>query len=245
LIFHILTLFPEVFKPYINTSIIGRSIEKGDIKAHLINFRDFSKNKHKKVDDTIYGGGPGMLLQCEPIYNAITSIKKDNSKLIFLTPEGKLFNQKVAKRLSKEKEIILVCGHYEGFDNRIFNFFDHEKISIGDYILTGGELPALVIFDCVVRLYNKVLNNPDSLLEESFNDGLIEYDQYTRPAEYLNQNVPKTLLSGDHKRIEMWKKQKSLVNTLKYRPDLFEQKLLTKENIELLISYFEEKQNDN
>ncbi len=241
MIFYILSLFPEVFEPYINTSVIGRSIKRSDVKVCFVNFRDFSKNKHKKVDDNIYGGGPGMLLQCEPIYNAISSVKKENSKLIFLTPEGKLFNQKIANKLVKEKEIILVSGHYEGFDNRVFNFFDHEKISIGDYILTGGELPALVVFDCIVRLYNKVLNNPNSLLEESFNNGLIEYDQYTRPAKYLNKSVPEILLSGDHKKIKLWKKQKSLVNTLKYRPDLIERKILTKESIELLISYFEEK----
>lgn len=242
MIFQIVSLFPEIFHPYLETSIIGRSIQKKIIEVSLINFRDFSTNKHHKVDDTTYGGGPGMVLQCEPLYKAINSVHTNRSKLIFITPKGQLFKQQKAGELAKEKEIILVCGHYEGFDHRIFELFDHEKISLGDYILTNGALAALVILDCVTRVLEKTLNNPDSLTEESFSDGLLEYNQYTKPADFLNLKVPEILLGGDHQKIKLWRRQSSLINTLKNRPELL--KSLSLEDKQFLKSYIEEKQND-
>ncbi|MDH4127994.1 MAG: tRNA (guanosine(37)-N1)-methyltransferase TrmD [Spirochaetota bacterium] len=244
MIFRILTLFPERFQPYLSTSIIGRSIRDNKIEVSLINFRDFSNNKHHKVDDTTYGGGPGMVLQCEPLYKAIKSVYTSNSKLIFLTPQGKLFKQSKAWKLTKEKEIILVCGSYEGFDQRIFELFDHETLSIGDYVLTSGELAALVVLDSITRLLDNVLHNPNSLENESFTQGLLEYDQYTKPDDFLNLKVPEVLLSGDHHKIELWRKKNSLINTIKNRPDLLEKAILSISDIELLISYFEEKKND-
>ena len=243
--FHILTLFPEVFESYLSSSIIGRTIREGKVKVSLINFRDFSTDKHRKVDDTTYGGGAGMVLQCEPLYKAIKSVIHEESKLIFFTPQGGVFNQKKAVELSTEKEIILVCGFYEGFDCRIFQSFNHEKLSIGDYILTNGGLAALTLLDCVVRIRDNVLNNCDSIVEESFSDGLLEYDQFTKPSSFLKLNVPDVLLSGHHKMIERWRRESSLINTINNRPDLIEKGVLSMDDIEFLISYIEEKPDDN
>lgn len=245
MIFKVLTLFPEVFEPYISTSIIGRSVKEKKIDISLINFRDFTEDKHHRVDDTTYGGGPGMVLKCEPLHKAIQSVYHNWSKLIFVSPNGQLFNQKTALRLAQEKEIILVCGHYEGFDQRIFNLFEHEIISIGDYVLTGGELPALVLIDCITRLNDHVLKNPDSIVEESFMDGLLEYDQYTKPPEYMGLTVPEILLSGHHKNIDRWRKESSLINTLKNRPDLIDKIELTEEDRKFLSSYIKELNNDH
>ncbi len=240
MIFRILTLFPEVLDPYIHSSIIGRSVEEKQIEVSLINFRDYSNNKHKKVDDTNYGGGPGMVLQCDPLYKAIKSVHKEGSKLIFLTPQGTLFSQQKAEELAQEDELILVCGHYEGFDHRIFELFDHEKISIGDYILTNGGLAALVLVDCVARTKNEVLNNPESLTEESFSNGLLEYSQYTKPSEFMGIKVPDVLLGGHHKEIERWRRRNSLVNTLKTRPELLEDAMLSWDDLEFLVNYITE-----
>ncbi|HEO65844.1 MAG TPA: tRNA (guanosine(37)-N1)-methyltransferase TrmD [Spirochaetes bacterium] len=240
MIFRILTLFPEVLDPYIHSSIIGRSVEEKQIEISLINFRDYSDNKHNRVDDTSYGGGPGMVLQCDPLYRAIKSVHKDGSRLIFLTPQGSLFNQQKAEELAQEDELILVSGHYEGFDHRIFELFDHEKISIGDYILTNGGLAALVLLDCVARTKNEVLNNPESLTEESFSNGLLEYSQYTKPSEFMGIKVPDVLLGGHHKEIERWRRRSSLVNTLKTRPELLEDVALSWDDLEFLVSYITE-----
>jgi len=242
--FHILTLFPEIFQPFLETSIIGRSIQEKKICVELINFRDFATDKHHKVDDATYGGGPGMVLKCEPIHRAIESVRTNHQKIVFLTPQGQLFNQQKAIELSDLNNIILVCGHYEGFDHRIFQLFDHEKLSIGDYILTGGEVAALVVVDAVIRLREEVLNNSDSLSEESLNNGLLEYNQYTRPVDYENLLVPDVLISGHHKKIDEFRRQSSLINTLKNRADLFEKLTLTHEDIDLLIAYLEEKKDD-
>ncbi|MFW5800381.1 MAG: tRNA (guanosine(37)-N1)-methyltransferase TrmD [Spirochaetota bacterium] len=234
--FKILTLFKEAFDSYLNSSIIKRGIEAGEIEVELIDFRDYAKNKHKKVDDNPYGGGPGMLLMLQPLYDAITDIKEENDLIIFLSPNGKLLNQKRVIEYSKYDSFILICGKYEGFDARIFKFFEHEKVSIGDYILTGGELPAMVILDAVSR-YKDILHNKSSVDEESFsNNGLLEYNQYTRPREFKGESVPEVLLNGNHAEIEKFRKKSSIINTLKNRPELIEnnKQRLSEEEIDLI-----------
>lgn len=214
----ILTLFPNMFNGFKDESIIKRAIDSKKVSINTINFRDFATNKHKKVDDTPYGGGSGMVLMCQPIFDAVNSIKKENSKVVLLSPQGKKFNQKKAYELSKEEHLILICGHYEGFDERIKSICD-EEISIGDYVLTGGELPAMVLCDSIVRLVKGVIDDSSSLYE-SFNDNLLDYPTYTKPRNYKGMRVPEVLLSGDHEKIEKWRKEKRLELTKEKRPDL-------------------------
>lgn len=217
--FSILTLFPEMFD-ILNSSIIGRGIEKKIIDIETVNIRDFSKNKHKKVDDTPYGGGAGMVMMPDVVYDAYESVKTDDAKVIYLSPQGKTLNQEKVKELAKEKHIILLCGHYEGIDQRVLDEIVDEEISIGDYVLTGGEIPAMVLIDSVSRYVEGVLSK-ESIEEESFSNGnLLEYPQYTRPEEFLGRKVPEVLLSGHHENIEKWRKEKSLEITKKKRPDL-------------------------
>ncbi len=217
--FDVLTLFPEMFEP-VKQSIIGRAEEKGLIKINLINIRDFSKDKHKKVDDTPYGGGAGMVMRPDVVYDAYSSIKnKENAKVIYLSPQGKVLNQKKVVELSKQKHIILLCGHYEGIDQRVIDEIVDEEISIGDYVLTGGELPAMVLIDSVSRYVDGVLTE-DSTKEESFSENLLEYPQYTRPEEFRGKKVPDVLISGHHENIHKWRKEKSLEITKQKRPDL-------------------------
>ncbi len=204
----ILTLFPNFFSEFTKESIIKRAIEKGIVDIEIINFRDYSKSSNNQVDDTPYGGGAGMVLMCQPIFDCIESIKTENSTVIMLTPDGKTYNQKIAKELSLKKHIILLCGHYEGFDERIKTIVDYE-ISIGNFILTGGEIPAMVIADSVIRLLEGVINK-ESLEVESFNDDLYDYPVYTKPAVYKGLKVPEVLLSGDHKKIAEYRKQEQL-----------------------------------
>ncbi|RKD34412.1 tRNA (guanosine(37)-N1)-methyltransferase TrmD [Thermohalobacter berrensis] len=230
----ILTLFPEMFKGVFGSSILKRAIEKEIVDINCINIRDFSKDKHKKVDDYPFGGGPGMVIKPEPIYDAIESVKAADSRIIFLTPKGKVYNQSIANSLSKEKHLIFLCGHYEGVDNRIIENYVTDEISIGDYVLTGGELPAMVVIDSVVRLIPGVLGKEESFIEESHYDGLLEYPQYTRPREFKGHKVPEVLLSGNHKKIEEWRKYKALELTYIRRPDLLKNKKLTKEEEKLL-----------
>lgn len=219
--FNILTLFPEMFEP-IKQSIIGRASQKNIIEMNIINIRDFSKNKHKKVDDTPYGGGAGMVMMPDVVYDAYTSIQdKENAKVIYLSPKGKVLNQKKVEQLSKEEHIILLCGHYEGIDERVLEEIVDEEISIGDYVLTGGELPAMVLIDSVSRYVEGVLRN-ESIKEESFSNGLLEYPQYTRPEVFLNKKVPEVLLSGHHENIKKWREEQSLKVTKQKRPDLLE-----------------------
>lgn len=220
--FDILTLFPEMFEP-INQSILGRAQEKNIIDINVINIRDFSENKHKKVDDTPYGGGAGMVMKADVVYDAYKSVKHENSKVIYLSPQGKKLNQKKVEELSKIENIILLCGHYEGVDQRVLDEIVDEEISIGDYVLTGGELPAMVLIDSVSRYVEGVLNK-ESTKEESFSNGLLEYSQYTRPEIFLGKQVPEVLKSGNHKKIEEWRRNNSLLNTLKKRPDLLNEK---------------------
>lgn len=216
----ILSLFPEFFSEFLNWSIIGRAIKNNIIKINNINIRDFSEDKHRKVDDYPFGGGGGMLMKPEPIFNAINSVKNEKSKVIYLSPQGKKFNQKLANDLSKEEHLILLCGHYEGVDNRIIENYIDEEISVGDYVLTGGEIPAMLVLDAIIRLLPGVLRSKESYMEESHYDGLLEYPQYTRPRIFNEYSVPDVLLSGNHKKIENWRKKQSLKTTLLKRPDL-------------------------
>ena len=216
--FDILTLFPEMFEG-IKQSIIGKAIEKEIIDINIVNIRDFSKNKHKKVDDTPYGGGAGMVLKPDVVYDAYSSIKSDNSKVIYLSPKGKTLNQEKVKELANEKHIILLCGHYEGIDQRVLDEIVDEEISIGDYVLTGGEIPAMVLIDSVSRYVDGVITK-ESVEEESFSNGLLEYPQYTRPEIFLDKKVPEVLLSGHHENIRKWREEQSLKITRRNRPDL-------------------------
>ena len=218
--FDVLTLFPEMFQA-INQIILGRSEEKNLIKINLINIRDFSKDKHKKVDDTPYGGGAGMVMRADVVYDAYKSVQNENAKVIYLTPQGKKLDQKKVEELSKEKHLILLCGHYEGIDQRVIDKIVDEEISIGDYVLTGGELPAMVLIDSVSRYVEGVLSE-SSTNEESFSQGLLEYPQYTRPETFEGVKVPEILLSGHHENIKKWREEKSLENTKLKRPDLLE-----------------------
>lgn len=216
----ILTLFPEMFQGFLNTSIIKRGIEKGLLVINLIDFRDYSPLANKQVDDTPYGGGAGMVLRCEPIFRAVEDLRSDDAYIILLSPEGRTYNQKVASDLSKHKHLIIICGHYEGFDERI-KTLANEIISIGDYILTGGEIPAMAISDSIVRLVPGVINN-ESLINESFNSSLLDYPTYTKPATYKGLSVPDVLLSGDHQKIAEYRQTERLKRTKELRPDLME-----------------------
>ena len=216
--FDVLTLFPEMFE-ILNQSIIGKAIEKNLIDIHLINIRDFSKDKHKKVDDTPYGGGAGMVMKPDVVYDAYQSVKDKNAKVIYMSPQGKNLNQKKVEELSKESHLVILCGHYEGIDQRVLDKIVDEEISIGDYVLTGGEIPAMVLIDSVSRYVEGVLKE-DSIKEESFSNGLLEYPQYTRPEVFEGIKVPEILLSGHHENIEKWRKEKSLEITKKKRPEL-------------------------
>ena len=216
--FDVLTLFPEMFEP-LKSSIIGKAIEKKLIDINIINIRDFSEDKHKKVDDTPYGGGAGMVMKPDVIDRAYQSIDGKNAKVIYMSPQGKPLNQEKVEILSKESHIVLLCGHYEGIDQRILDKIVDEEISIGDYVLTGGEIPAMVLIDSVSRYIDGVLNQ-DSIGEESFSNGLLEYPQYTRPEIFDGKSVPEILLSGHHEKIKQWRKEKSLEITKIKRPDL-------------------------
>lgn len=219
--FDVLTLFPEMFDT-LNSSIIKRAKEKNLIEINLINIRDFSKDKHKHVDDTPYGGGAGMLIMPDVVYDAYSSVKSEDAKVVYLSPKGKVLNQNKVKELAKSQHLILLCGHYEGVDQRVLDEIVDEEISIGDYVLTGGELPAMVLIDSVSRYVEGVLSK-DSTSEESFSEtkeNLLEYPEYTRPLEFRGKMVPEVLTSGNHKEIEKWRKEQSLITTYKKRPEL-------------------------
>ena len=235
--FDVLTLFPEVINAVLKESIIGRAQEKGIIEINAVNIRDFSKNKHKKADDYPYGGGGGMIMTAQPIYDAYLSIVKDldyKPKVIYLSPQGRVLTQEVVKELSGEKHLVLLCGHYEGIDERIIEEIVDEEVSIGDYVLTGGELPAMVLIDSVSRLIPGVLSTEESYSNESHYNGLLEYPQYTRPVEFNGRKVPDILLSGHHANINRWRRQQSLIRTYKKRPDLYKKLDLSEEDKKLL-----------
>lgn len=233
----ILTLFPEMVEGYLNSSILKRAVEKGQFQYNLINFRDFSTNKHKKVDDYPYGGGAGMVLTPQPIFDAVDYVKnKRNTKprILLMCPQGETYTQQKAEELAKEDHLIIICGHYEGYDERIREHLVTDEISIGDYVLTGGEIGALVVVDSVVRLLPNVLGNDESAKEDSFSTGLLEHPHYTRPADFRGMKVPEVLLQGNHAEINRWRKKMALKRTLERRPDLLEKKELTDEEKQLL-----------
>jgi tRNA (guanine37-N1)-methyltransferase len=230
--FDVLTLFPEMFEP-MNQSIIGRALKNEIFEINFTNIRDFSKDKHKKVDDTPYGGGAGMLMKPDVVWDAYNSVKSENSKTIYMSPQGKTLTQAKVEELAKEEHIIIICGHYEGIDQRVIDKVNAEEISIGDYVLTGGELPAMVLIDSVSRYIDGVLKQ-GSKAEESFSNDLLEYPQYTRPEEFLGERVPEVLISGNHQKIDKWRREKSLETTLKKRPELLEKANLTEEDKKFL-----------
>lgn len=214
----ILTLFPEMFAP-LRESIIKRAVEDNKVEINIINIRDFAAPPHFKCDDEPFGGGAGMVMLCEPLFKAIESVKKDNSNIFYMSPRGRVFKQEIAREMSKLEHVILLCGHYEGIDQRVIDYFNIQELSIGDYVLTGGELPAMVVADSIIRLIPNVIR-AESTEEESFSTNLLEYNQYTRPAEFRGMKVPDVLLSGHHKNIEIWRKEQSIEITKRNRPDL-------------------------
>ena len=218
---NVLTLFPEMFSA-VTGSILGKAAEKGLLEFNFINIRDFSNDKHKKADDYPFGGGPGMVMLADPIFGALNSIDAKGKKCIYMSPRGRVLNQEMIQNLSQEEELTILCGHYEGVDQRVLDYWDMEEISIGDYVLTGGELAAMVLVDSVARMIPGVLAGEDSAMEESIYSGLLEYPQYTKPRSYEGMDVPEVLVSGNHKLIHLWKFEKSLELTKKNRPDLFE-----------------------
>lgn len=235
--FHVLTLFPEMIVDGLNTSITGRAVQNGLISVDAVNIRDYSKEKHKHVDDAPYGGGAGMVMQAEPIYDAYEDLCKKTGRrprVLYMTPQGRVFNQHIAEELSKEEDLVFLCGHYEGIDERILEMVVTDYLSIGDYVLTGGELPAMVMIDCISRLVPGVLSNDVSAEFESFHDNLLEYPQYTRPEVFMGRRVPEVLLSGHHLNIDTWRRQQSIIRTLERRPDLLEEARLSKKEQEFL-----------
>ena len=244
--YHVLTLFPEMIESVMKTSITGRAIEEGKISLQAVNIRDFAFNKHNKVDDYPYGGGAGMVMQAEPVYLACQSVcdkMKKKPRVVYLTPQGSVFSQKMAEDFSKEEDIVFLCGHYEGIDERVLEEIVTDNVSIGDYVLTGGELPAMDMMDAISRLVKGVLNNEQSAEFESFYDNLLEYPQYSRPAVWHEKQVPDVLLSGHHANIEKWRRQQSLIRTKNRRPDLLETAFLDKNDIKFLKEY-ENKEQD-
>jgi len=221
--YYVMTLFPDMILNGLHTSVIGRAIDKNLITLNAVNIRDYARDKHKHVDDYPYGGGAGMVMQAQPIYDCYTDIMKNIEKrprVIHMTPQGKVFNQNIANVLSKESDLIFLCGHYEGIDERILDEIVTDHISIGDYVLTGGELPAMVMIDTISRLVPGVLSNDDSALTESFQEGLLEYPHYTRPEVFHGKQVPEVLLSGHHENIRKWRLEQSVKRTMERRPDL-------------------------
>ncbi len=228
--FHILTLFPDMVRDGLHTSILGRAVENGHIKMNVVNIRDYTLDKHKKVDDYPYGGGAGMLMQAQPIYDAWKAVCGEKRlRTVYVTPQGSVFNQSMAIDLAKEEDLVILCGHYEGVDERVLEEIVTDYVSIGDYVLTGGELPAMVMVDAISRMVPGVLSNEDSGVTESFYDNLLEYPQYSRPEVWHDKKVPEVLLSGHHKKIEEWRLEQSVQRTKERRPDLYEKYLANKQ----------------
>lgn len=227
--FHILTLFPEMVLQGLHTSILGRAVERNCISIEAVNIRDYTLDKHGKVDDYTYGGGAGMLMQAQPVYDAWRAVEEriaargaSGGRVIYVTPQGRTFHQKMAQELAQEEDLIFLCGHYEGIDERVLEEIVTDEISLGDYVLTGGELPAMVMVDAIARLVPGVLHNTDSAVTESFGDGLLEYPQYSRPEIWHDKRVPPVLLSGDHAKVDAWRLEQSILRTKERRPDLYE-----------------------
>ena len=228
--FHVLTLFPEMIMNGLETSILGRAAAKGIVSFEAVNIRDYTLERHGKVDDYPYGGGAGMVMQAEPIYRAYEALVEKIGKkprVIYMTPQGKTFNQNIAENLAKEEDLVFLCGHYEGVDERVLEMIATDYLSAGDYVLTGGELPAMMMIDCISRLVPGVLNNNVSAEFETFHDNLLEYPQYTRPEVFMGKKVPDILLSGHHANVEKWRREQSIIRTLKNRPELLEDAVLS------------------
>ena len=235
--YHVLTLFPEMIEQGLHTSIIGRAMEKGLLSLDAVNIRDFSTDKHKRVDDYIYGGGAGLLMQAEPVYQAYLSVKEKIGKaprVIYMTPQGQVFHQKLAEELAQEEDLVFLCGHYEGIDERVLEEIVTDNVSIGDYVLTGGELPAMVMIDAISRHVPGVLNNEDSAGEDSFSNQLLEYPQYSRPEVWHDKQVPPVVLSGHHGKVDAWRREQSLLRTFQRRPELLEQADLSEQDWKFL-----------
>lgn len=250
--FHVMTLFPEMVENALSTSITGRAISKGLFSLNTYNIRDYTLDKHGKTEDYIYGGGSGLLMQVQPIYDCYESVLKNicerrenedanavsahiKPRVLYMSPQGRTFSQKMAEELSKEEDIIFLCGHYEGVDERALMLMDCENVSIGDYVLTGGELPAIIMIDAISRLIKGVLHADDSAEIETFHDGLLEFPQYSRPEEFKGLKVPEILLSGHHAKVDEWRRQQSIERTLKNRPDLIDESKLTKKELKYLL----------
>lgn len=236
--FYILTLFPDMVMQGLHTSMIGRAVDRGYLSIEAVDIRNYSEDKHFRVDDYPYGGGAGMVMQVAPVCRAYHALKdrigKEHLRVIYMTPQGRVLSQKIVQELAKEEDLVFLCGHYEGVDERALEMIATDFLSIGDYVLTGGELPAMVTIDAVSRLVPGVLNNDVSAEFESFHDNLLEYPQYTRPEEYMGKRVPEILLSGHHANIEKWRRQQAILRTLKYRPDLLKEANLTEKEREFL-----------
>lgn len=235
--FHVLTLFPEMIMNGLETSILGRAAAKGIVSFEAVNIRDYTLERHGKVDDYPYGGGAGMVMQAEPIYRAYEALVEKIGKkprVIYMTPQGKTFNQNIAEDLAKEEDLVFLCGHYEGVDERVLEMIATDYLSAGDYVLTGGELPAMMMIDCISRLVPGVLNNNVSAEFETFHDNLLEYPQYTRPEVFMGKKVPDILLSGHHANVEEWRREQSIIRTLKNRPELLEDAVLSKKEQKFL-----------
>ena len=243
--YYVMTLFPEMVTDGLNTSIIGRAAAKGVISFEAVNIRDYTKEKHGHVDDAPYGGGAGMVMQAEPVCDCYEDLCRrigSRPRVLYMTPQGRVFNQKIAQELAKEENLVFLCGHYEGIDERALELIVTDNLSIGDYVLTGGELPAMVMIDCISRLVPGVLNNDMSAEEESFHDNLLEYPQYTRPEDYRGMKVPEVLLSGHHKNIYEWRRRQSIRRTFERRPDLLEEAVLDKKEKQFLEELKKEKE---
>ncbi len=235
--FHVLTLFPEMIMNGLETSILGRAAAKGIVSFEAVNISDYTLERHGKVDDYPYGGGAGMVMQAEPIYRAYEALVEKIGKkprVIYMTPQGKTFNQNIAEDLAKEEDLVFLCGHYEGVDERVLEMIATDYLSAGDYVLTGGELPAMMMIDCISRLVPGVLNNNVSAEFETFHDNLLEYPQYTRPEVFMGKKVPDILLSGHHANVEKWRREQSIIRTLKNRPELLEDAVLSKKEQKFL-----------
>lgn len=235
--FHVLTLFPDMIMQGLGTSIIGRALEKETISLEAVNIRDYANNKHSKVDDYPYGGGAGMVMQAEPVFGAFQAVSEKigrRPRVVYLTPQGKVFDQKMAKELAGEQDLVFLCGHYEGIDERVLEEIVTDYVSIGDYVLTGGELPAMVMIDAISRMVPGVLSNEESAQFESFQDNLLEYPQYSRPEVWRGKSVPPVLLSGHHANVEKWRREQSVLRTAQRRPDLLEHAVLSEQEKKLI-----------
>ncbi|MBS7201957.1 tRNA (guanosine(37)-N1)-methyltransferase TrmD [butyrate-producing bacterium] len=246
--FHVLTLFPEMIMNGLETSILGRAAAKGIVSFEAVNIRDYTLERHGKVDDYPYGGGAGMVMQAEPIYRAYAALVEKIGKkprVIYMTPQGQTFNQSIAEDLAQEEDLVFLCGHYEGVDERVLEMIATDYLSAGDYVLTGGELPAMMMIDCISRLVPGVLNNNVSAEFETFHDNLLEYPQYTRPEVFMGKKVPDILLSGHHANVEKWRREQSIIRTLKNRPELLEDAVLSKKEQKFLDELLRQQELEN